>query len=120
MKANRAKYKGRQLVNNEWVYGYYCMDLHRNIHDRSMPTIQTEERETHWVKLDTVCEYTGEKDKNDKDIYEGDIVMHEGEQGIIIFERASFVIEYENECVCYGGSWHIEELEVIGNINKGI
>jgi uncharacterized phage protein (TIGR01671 family) len=106
------KFKGKRIDNGTWVQGFYCGD-HPFINLSFIVVGSVEYK----VETNSVMQFTGLKDKEGNEIYEGDIVQYDiwDYPFEVIFnqERARFVCKMKT-----GRTQYIDSggLKVVGNV----
>lgn len=135
------KFRGVRTDNGEWVYGWYAPLV---CNDRTIiPNIKDSNGSDWKIKEETVGQYTGLKDKNGKEIYDGDIVafglgrgfgydVKDVHRGVVYYEDGSFRLgdiyssdgynELGNvlyEAMNVEGKFYADAIcEVVGNIHE--
>lgn len=92
------KFRGRGIGLDKWVYGYYWRDNSTGQHKITMD-LSDDNFCCHEIDVETLGEYVGINDKDNNQMYEGDIVKYtnSGESGLGRIEkwRGGFVVVWD-------------------------
>ncbi len=100
-----------------------CLEQYKRLNQKAVSNIKQRYPDTWEGKKFELMQFTGLKDKNKKDIYEGDIVEVDFGSSLkslatVDWHKASFTLFYINDPEAFG-DWiwkYHDNLEVVGNI----
>ena len=119
MKIENIKFKAKRLSNGEWIEG----DL---IRKSNRVYIRRHKYLSAIIDPSTVCQFTGLKDMNGKEIFEGDILAHDGKViGHVVGGVRGYCYDVIYKNPRYDPSWSLYgtvvndykgNVEVVGNV----
>ena len=123
-------FRGKRLYNGEWAEGFYISHLNACHYIIPLRTGGYEAMDNSfyvhkWFEVDhsTIGQYIGEKDKNAKPIFEGDILLLDDMKGIVNYGTGCFCVKLPSPNYLYLNNPAIDMvlneypgLEIIGNI----
>lgn len=124
MKTENIKFKAKRLDNNTWIEGYFYAECGNTyiIEDRQSESMLNR-NEAHQVDPSTVCQFTGLKDSEGKEIWEGDIVHDSYDllcidnlyEVVYIEEEGAFAFKSLDKVDNYEPFVNLFEAYVVGN-----
>ena len=111
-------FRGKRVDNGEWVYGVPTKDEHGELSFLPCQFYAIRDAICLYVDENTVGQYTGLKDKNEKKIFEGDILLKGFEKVLVKWNgnQCRWCIYSNNYEICGFNENTQGYFEVIGNI----
>lgn len=125
MKIENIKFKAKRLDNGEWVCGYFYEENGNTyIIENRQKESMLNRNVTYEVDPSTVCMFTGLKDCEGNEIWEGDILQDADYyyiKYVVIFGEGIFLARKEGHYTgiplheCVGDSGNVTYAKVVGN-----
>lgn len=122
MKTENIKFKAKELGTGKWKEGFLQRDMDYNL---CILIANKEDHSWYWTQIDpsTVCQFTGLKDSEGKEIWEGDIVHDSYDrlcidnlyEVVYIEEEGTFAFKSLDKVDYYEPFVYLFEVYVVGN-----
>lgn len=122
MKTESIKFKAKELGTGKWKVGFLQRDMDYNL---CILIANKEDHSWYWTQIDpsTVCMFTGLKDSEGKEIWEGDIVHDSYDllcidnlyEVVYIEEEGTFAFKSLDKVDNYEPFVNLIEVYVVGN-----
>lgn len=122
MKTENIKFKAKELGTGKWKQGFLQRDMDYNL---CILIANKEDHSWYWTQIDpsTVCQFTGLKDSEGKEIWEGDIVRDNYDllcidnlyEVVYIEEEGTFAFKSLDKVDNYEPFVNLFEVYVVGN-----
>lgn len=122
MKTENIKFKAKELGTGKWKEGFLQRDMDYNL---CILIAKKEEHSWYWTQIDpsTVCMFTGLRDRDGKEIWEGDIVRDNYDllcidnlyEVVYMEEEGTFAFKSLDKVDNYEPFVNLFEVYVVGN-----
>lgn len=119
------KFKAKRLDDNSWVFGYFYEENDNTyIIENRQKESKLNRNLSYQVDPSTVCQFTGLKDCEGNELWEGDVLQYidyDCFKCVVIFDKGTFLLQKEGHCSdtplyeCIGNSGNVTYAKVVGN-----